>query len=88
VTLEFVPNDDRVSPPPAAMFALTMLATTSGGDAYTLREYETMFANAGFLRGEAVDVPRSPHRVIVSYSIFSSKNEPGAKGLARPGLLS
>ena len=67
VTLEFVPDDDRVSPPPAAMFALTMLATTSDGDAYTLREYETMFVNAGFPRSEAVDVPQSPHRVIVSY---------------------
>lgn len=67
VTLEFVPNDDRVSPPHAAVFALTMLASTSDGDAYTLREYETMFANAGFPRSEAIDVPASPHRVIVSF---------------------
>ena len=34
--LEFVPNEDRVSPPMAASFSLTMLATTTAGDAYTL----------------------------------------------------
>jgi len=31
VTLEFVPNPDRVGPPPAAGFALTMLAILVGG---------------------------------------------------------
>ena len=36
--LEFVPNEDRVSPPMAAEFSLTMLANTAGGDAYTFRE--------------------------------------------------
>src|SRR5829696_8463485 len=35
VTLEFVPDPDRINPPPAAGFALTMLATTAAGDAYT-----------------------------------------------------
>ena len=37
VMLEFVPNEDRVSPPMAAAFKLTMLAGTPAGDAYTLR---------------------------------------------------
>ena len=37
--LEFVPNDDRVSPPVPAMFSLTMLGSTPKGDAYTLAEY-------------------------------------------------
>src|SRR5439155_2716429 len=34
MTLEFVPNDDRVSPPGEALFALIMLAATPAGDAY------------------------------------------------------
>src|SRR6478672_262983 len=52
VTLEFVPNDDRVTPPQSAVFALTMLATTTAGEAYTFSELERMFRNAGFSRSE------------------------------------
>ena len=48
ITLEFIPNPDRVTPPPTATFALTMLATTAHGDAYTFAEYEKLFAAAGF----------------------------------------
>lgn len=66
VTLEFVPNDDRVSPPLAAMFSLTMLATTAAGDAYTFRELEQMFKNAGFQRSELHSLPPTPHAVVVS----------------------
>jgi SAM-dependent methyltransferase len=47
-TVEFVPNDDRVSPPSAAMFSLMMLGSTAGGDAYTFRELDAMFRDAGF----------------------------------------
>ena len=46
--LEFVPNDDRVSPPFAAAFAMQMLAGTPSGDAYTLAELTTMLKAAGF----------------------------------------
>jgi SAM-dependent methyltransferase len=46
--LEFVPNEDRVSPPMAARFALTMLAGTPSGDAYTLPELRGMLHEAGF----------------------------------------
>jgi SAM-dependent methyltransferase len=45
--LEFVPNDDRVSPPRAASFPLVMLANTPAGDAYTFREIEEMASAAG-----------------------------------------
>jgi 2-polyprenyl-3-methyl-5-hydroxy-6-metoxy-1,4-benzoquinol methylase len=45
--LEFVPNDDRVSPPRAAAFSLVMLANTPAGDAYTFRELTEMAAAAG-----------------------------------------
>jgi hypothetical protein len=48
VIVEFVPNEDRVTPPEAAGFALTMLAGTPGGDAYTFAEYQVMLRAAGF----------------------------------------
>jgi 2-polyprenyl-3-methyl-5-hydroxy-6-metoxy-1,4-benzoquinol methylase len=66
ITLEFIPNEDRVTPPPLASFALTMLATTAEGDAYTFEDYRTMFENAGFRRNEMRQLERSPQRVIVS----------------------
>ena len=46
--LEFVPNPDRVSPPFPARFALTMLAETPGGDAYTFDELRKQLEDAGF----------------------------------------
>lgn len=67
VTLEFVPNEDRVSPPIEAGFALTMLASTIGGDAYTYSEYQKMFVDAGFVRNEIHQVDRAPQHVILSY---------------------
>jgi SAM-dependent methyltransferase len=50
--LEFIPNDDRVTPPTAAAFSMIMLANTPGGDAYTYAEIESMAENAGFARVE------------------------------------
>ncbi|HWR50123.1 MAG TPA: class I SAM-dependent methyltransferase [Bryobacteraceae bacterium] len=64
-TLEFVPNEDRVSPPMAAAFSLTMLATTASGDAYTFRELESMYREAGFERISAHPVPNGPHTIVV-----------------------
>jgi SAM-dependent methyltransferase len=52
--LEFVPNDDRVTPPEAARFSMTMLGTTASGDAYTYRDLERMHVAAGF-KGLAPD---------------------------------
>lgn len=48
VIVEFVPNEDRVTPPPAASFSLIMLGTTPEGDAYIFAEYQQMLADAGF----------------------------------------
>jgi 2-polyprenyl-3-methyl-5-hydroxy-6-metoxy-1,4-benzoquinol methylase len=66
LTLEFVPNEDRVTPPIAAAFSLIMLATTPGGDAFTVRQHERMLRAAGFTQVEVRDVPHSPQRLIVS----------------------
>ena len=68
VTLEFVPNEDRISPPPAAMFSMVMLASTPKGDAYTFAEFESMFKNAGFRKSEFHPLPENPEQVIVSYA--------------------
>ena len=46
--LEFVPNEDRVSPPATAMFAMQMLGNTPSGDAHTLSELTAMLKAAGF----------------------------------------
>ena len=67
VTLEFVPNDDRVSPPISATFSMTMLASTPAGDAYTFTEYDRMFRAAGFEKNEIHTLPMSPEHVIVSF---------------------
>ena len=65
--VEFVPNDDRVTPPMAAGFAMQMLGGTPSGDAYTFAEYQQMFANAGFARSEMHELPPSVERAIISY---------------------
>jgi 2-polyprenyl-3-methyl-5-hydroxy-6-metoxy-1,4-benzoquinol methylase len=66
ITLEFVPNEDRVTPPMAAAFSLVMLAGTDAGDAYTFAQYEKMFANAGFVKTTLHPVPDVPQQVLVS----------------------
>lgn len=65
VTLEFIPNDDRISPPEAS-FSVQMLGGTEGGDAYTFAELERMFANAGFGGSEVHPLPPSIQQVVIS----------------------
>ena len=64
--VEFVLDDDRVTPPPAALFPMTMLVTTRSGDAYTFAEYSQMIANAGFTSCELHDIPNNFQRLIVA----------------------
>lgn len=67
VILEFVCDEDRAGPPESVMFALTMLATTPAGDAYTFAEYERMCQNAGFSRSELHPLPPTMERVVIAY---------------------
>ncbi len=67
VTLDFIPNPDRISPPIPATFALMMLGETPSGDTYTFIEFERMFAHAGFKSNEFRPLPPSPQQVIISY---------------------
>jgi 2-polyprenyl-3-methyl-5-hydroxy-6-metoxy-1,4-benzoquinol methylase len=64
--LEFVPNEDRVSPPMPAAFSMTMLATTVAGDAYTLGELTGMYQDAGFRNVTSRPIPMSPHTIVMA----------------------
>ena len=66
ITVEFVPNEDRISPPDAAAFSVVMLSSTPNGDAYTFSELERMFANAGFNSSEIHPLPPSIQQVVIS----------------------
>ena len=66
ITLEFIPNEDRISPAPMAEFCLIMLATTPAGDAYVFSEYDRMFRHAGFGESIMQDIPASNERVIIT----------------------
>jgi 2-polyprenyl-3-methyl-5-hydroxy-6-metoxy-1,4-benzoquinol methylase len=65
VILEFVPNEDRVTPAMPAAFALIMLASTPSGDAYTRTEYEAMLRNSGFSSAQFHSTP-GPEMVITA----------------------
>jgi ubiquinone/menaquinone biosynthesis C-methylase UbiE len=65
VTVEFVPNEDRVSPPAPAAFGMIMLGTTRAGDAYPYSEYDKMFRKAGFTLNELRRSP-GPQSFIIS----------------------
>jgi hypothetical protein len=67
--LEFVPNEDRVSPPTAAAFSIVMLASTAAGDAYTFSDLETMYREAGFDHATAHTVPTGPHTVVMGQAV-------------------
>jgi 2-polyprenyl-3-methyl-5-hydroxy-6-metoxy-1,4-benzoquinol methylase len=63
--LEFIPNDDRVSPPQAT-FALTMLISTPAGDAYTFAELQSICKNSGFSKVERHDLLPTPQSLVVA----------------------
>jgi 2-polyprenyl-3-methyl-5-hydroxy-6-metoxy-1,4-benzoquinol methylase len=67
LTLEFVPEPDRITPPSTANFALVMLATTAHGDAYTFAELKSIFAGAGFRNSEFRALPPTTQQAVVSH---------------------
>jgi SAM-dependent methyltransferase len=64
--IEFVPNEDRVSPPDGALFAMRMLGTTVSGDAYTCQEIDRMLRDAGFGPSEARSLHPAPQQLILA----------------------
>lgn len=66
VLVEYVPGEDRVTPPPAAAFALVMLATTAGGDAYPFDALAGFLARAGFASSSLHPAPGGPQCVVLA----------------------
>jgi 2-polyprenyl-3-methyl-5-hydroxy-6-metoxy-1,4-benzoquinol methylase len=62
--VEFVPNEDRISPPMAAAFSLQMLGGTEAGDAYTFREFSGMLSEAGFSGSQQQPLVPTPQTLI------------------------
>jgi ubiquinone/menaquinone biosynthesis C-methylase UbiE len=67
-TLEFVPNEDRISPAAPAAFAMTMLTSTAAGDAYTLSELTSMYHEAGFKDVSGHPIPMSPETIVTGHA--------------------
>jgi len=66
VLLEMIPNEDRISPPVAATFGLTMLTVTPGGDAYTFSELERLLRRTGFQQSELHPLPPILQQVVIA----------------------
>ena len=64
--IEWVTNDDRVSPPGAAHFTMTMLLTTPAGTTYTAAELAAMLANAGFAPPTVIPLAPTPMTLVLS----------------------
>jgi hypothetical protein len=64
--IEFVPNEDRVSPPDGALFAMRMLGTTPSGDAYTVAEIDRMLLDAGFGPSETRSLAPAHQQLILA----------------------
>lgn len=66
VIVEFVPNEDRITPPAAAGFALIMLGTTPEGDAYTFTDYRGMLDEAGFQSAALHPLPPTAESAVIA----------------------
>ncbi len=66
VIVEFVPDEDRITPPASASFSLVMLGTTPEGDAYTFGEYRAMLAAAGFRDAEIHPLPPTTESAVIA----------------------
>lgn len=65
IAVEFVPAEDRVSPPWPATFSMMMLATTQRGDAYTAKDLGRMARDAGFSGASVRPIPPSPASLVL-----------------------
>jgi len=64
LAVEFVPNEDRVSPPFQASFAFYMLGSTPKGDAFTVSDLAAMAREAGFSGASVAPLGRSPQSLV------------------------
>jgi 2-polyprenyl-3-methyl-5-hydroxy-6-metoxy-1,4-benzoquinol methylase len=66
VILEMAVSEDRLTPPGAGFFALTMLTSTRSGDAFSLKEIESMCEQAGFHGTTHHPVMNTPETVSIA----------------------
>ncbi len=64
--VEFMPNEDRVSPPIAAAFSMQMLGATESGEAYPFSDLDAMLARAGFSNRRAQPLPPTPQTLVTA----------------------
>jgi ubiquinone/menaquinone biosynthesis C-methylase UbiE len=64
--VEFVPNEDRISPPIAAAFSLQMLGGTEHGEAYTFGDLDGMLADAGFSNRRTQPLVPTPQTLVTA----------------------
>jgi len=64
--VEWVPNEDRISPPFPAQFTMTMLLTTPGGTTYTIPELTAMLTAAEFALPEVTSLVPTPLTLLVA----------------------
>ncbi len=67
VTLDLIPDEDRITPPDAASFSLAMLVSTPHGDAYTYVELDRILREAGYSRNKLRTLSPGGRRIIISY---------------------
>ena len=67
VALQWIPDDDRLSPPAAPSLALSLLAETPRGDIYTYPELVEMFRQAGFAWTELRELGPTVQRVVIAH---------------------
>jgi len=64
--VEWVPNEDRVSPPAPALFAMTMLLSTPSGTTYTGPELSAMLVEAKFQRPDIIPLLPTPLTLVLA----------------------
>jgi hypothetical protein len=61
-----VPNEDRVSPPVPALFAMTMLLTTPSGTTHSGSELTAMLTETKFERPEIIPLLPTPLTLVLA----------------------
>ena len=64
--VEWVPDEDRVSPPMPALFTMTMLLSTPSGTTYTGPELSAMLIEAKFERPEIIPLLPTPLTLVLA----------------------
>jgi 2-polyprenyl-3-methyl-5-hydroxy-6-metoxy-1,4-benzoquinol methylase len=67
--VEWIPNEDRVSPPFPALFAMTMVLSTPAGATYTAAELTAMLADAGFGTPTVIPLIPTPLTLVLSSGV-------------------